>query len=503
MHYSLNNLRHSLRHFFIGKAATAITAMLLLILLARWLPKEDYAVYVSLQAILVIVNYVTSFGVSQSLLRYLPELRVANNNLPMYRMVVRSLLTRSFAIGLGFLVVWALQPWLVRWFNLGQWGGWVTVYLLVGWLRLSGQFLGRIMETLLWQKQSQYSQAVGSFIRLVAVGLAAAYATVDIPTLFVIELASEALIVMLLALGYVRQWRADPRRKEGDPGWWHTHRERSRRYALWSYLSSLASVLAGSAPYRLVAARMLLPESVALYGFTSGLMDMLNRYTPTRLMQGTLRSVLVARYTASGNHDDLIAKLGLNFRVNALMLALLAALVLCASGPALIWLTKGKYGEADVMLAALIGVLVLDVLRAQLELLAEVVERNQWALAGNIVLGMGVIAAFFMTRIWGTWGLVLGAGMGEALAMAVMFAGLKSYGAGRILEGRIIVLVLALFLAGWVGRNIPVSGVAGFFLALAATFSMSGGLLLALPPFSKNERGTMLSMVAGKRGLAG
>ena len=503
MHYSLNNLRHSLRHFFIGKAATAITAMLLLVLLARWLPKEDYAVYISLQALLVIVNYLTSFGVSQSLLRYLPELRVANNNLPMYRMVAISLLMRSLAIGLGFLVVWASLPWLGDWFNLARWLDWVSVYLVVGWLRLSGQFLGRIMETLLWQKQSQYSQAVGSFIRLVAVALAATYGTVDIPTLFVIELASEGLIVMLLALGYVRQWRTDPRRNEGDPDWWRTHRERSRRYALWSYLSSLASVLASSAPYRLIAAKMLLPESVALYGFASGLMDMLNRYTPTRLMQGTLRSILVARYTASGSGGDLIDKLSLNFRLNALLLALLAALTLCASGPALVWLTEGKYGEADVLLAALIGVLILDVLRAQYELLAEVVERNQWALAGNIILGVGVIAAFFTTPIWGTWGLILAAGMGEALALTVMAAGLKPYGAGRILEGRIVVLVLALLAAGWIGKSIDVGGAGGFFLSLVVTLSLSGALLLLLPPFSRNEWGAMFRLVAGRRGVAG
>lgn len=499
MHYSLDNLRRSLRHFFIGKAASAITALLLVVLLARWLPKEDYAVYVVLQALLVIVSYVTSFGINQSLLRYIPELRVANNNLPLYKMVVRSLCARFIAIGLGFFVIWTLLPWLGRWFNLTRWQDWVSVYLLVGWLRLFGQFLGRIMETLLWQKQSQYSQAVGSFIRLVAIVLAATYATVDIPTLFVIELASEGLIVMFLAAGYIRQWRADLNRNEGDPDWWHTHRVRSRRYAFWSYLSSLASVFSGSAPYRLVAAKMLLPESVALYGFASGLADMLNRYTPTRLMQGTIRSILVARYADAGNLDDLIVKLNLNLRVNLLMLGICAALALSTARPILDWMTNGKYSHADVLLAALIGVLMLDVLRAQFEMLAEVVERNAWSLAANMTLAFGVLLSYFITQAWGIWGLVLAVALGEAIAVLVFLFGLSAFGALHVVDRGALVLACAVPIAGFVGRWFAEMGGYGFAFAFGVTILIILALLFFLPPIHENERAALKNILKIKQ----
>jgi O-antigen/teichoic acid export membrane protein len=502
MHYGLENLRHSLRHFFIGKAATAVTAVVLLLLLARWLSKEDYAVYVSLQAVLVIISYATTFGVSQSLLRFIPELRVANNNLPLYRKVVHSLVVQSVAIAAGFFVVALALPWLEQWFNLHAWREWVYLYLVVGWLRLTGQFLGRIMETLLWQKQSQYSQATGSFLRLLAIALAAKFGVLDIPTLFVIELAAEILILILLLLGYTRKWRADPHRHEGDPDWWKTHEARSRRYAFWSYLSSIASVLAGSAPYRLVAARLLAPEGVALFGFATGMMDMLNRYTPTRLMQGTIRSILVARFSEHNDQQDLVAKLRLNFQVNALMLAVLAAFALAAAGPVLNWLTQGKYSEANVILAALIGVLVLDVLRAQYELLAEVVERNQWTVAGNMVLGLGVASALLATPYWGMPGLILGAVLGEAAALAVMIAGLRHFGAARVLEGRIVLVVPALFLAGWIGDYLAASGGIGHALALAVTLVLIAGVLLVLRPISRSQAAAMVHMVRERKGTA-
>ena len=98
MHYNLDALRRSLGHFLVGKSVSALSSLLLLVLLARWLSTEDYAVYVSLQALVVIVTYLTSLGINQSLLRYIPELRVANNNLPMYGMVSHAMVGRALTI---------------------------------------------------------------------------------------------------------------------------------------------------------------------------------------------------------------------------------------------------------------------------------------------------------------------------------------------------------------------------------------------------------------------
>jgi O-antigen/teichoic acid export membrane protein len=486
MHYSLDNLRLSLQHFFVGKAASAITGLLLMVLLARWLPKADYAVYISLQALLVIVSYVTSFGISQTLFRYMPELRTANNNLPMYRMIARAFLSRLLVIGSGLLLIWALLPLLSQAFAMTRWQDWIPLYLLVGWLRLSGEFLSRVMETLLWQKQSQYILALNSLLRLSLVLSAAVLASVNIPTLFFIELASEILTLGLLLAGYVWKWRADTRRGMGDPNWWRTNRARSRRYALWSYLSTLAALFSGSAPYRLVAAKLLAPEVVALYGFASGLMDSVNHYTPTRLMQGTIRTILVARYSESGRQDDLILRLGLNFRVNAMILVILGALTLSSSRPVLDWLTSGKYDGADLLLAALIGVLLLDVLRAQMDLLAEVTERNQWALAGNLALAAGVFVAPLLASWLGAWGLIIAAGIGEAVALVITLSGLGVYGSAMF-DARFFALLTGLSCAGWLGRLLSGPGNLEFAFSTVVTLASCGLLICLFPPFSKNE----------------
>jgi glycosyltransferase involved in cell wall biosynthesis/O-antigen/teichoic acid export membrane protein len=488
MHYNIDALRRSLRHFLVGKTASALSSVLLLILLARWLDKADYALYVSLQALLVIVTYVTSLGINQSLLRYIPELRAANNNFPMYRMVRRALFGRAAAIGMGFLVVWAILPSLGEWLNLAHWQVWIPVYLLVGWARLFNQFVSRIMESLLWQKQSQYSLAFSNVLRLALVTLLAFQGTLDIPALFLVELVSELITVALLLGAYLSMWHNDAQRHVGDPDWWYTHRQRANLYALWAYLASLAAMLATSAPYRLVAARLLAPEAVALYGFASSVADMINRYTPTRLMQGTIRTVLVARHSKSGDQADLLAKLSLNYRFNALMLSVLAAFTLAGGQPILSWLTNDKYGHAAWLLAALLGVLMLDVLRAQLELLAEVCERNQWALAGNVIMILAVVLAFVLTTHIGLQGLILANGIGEIGAVAVMMLGMGRQGAARVFEPARVLPLFVLPAIGWGMSQIPLVTSIAVPLAVAGTALASAVLLMAWPPLSTAER---------------
>ena len=64
-------------------------------------------------------------------------------------------------------VVYFAGDMLARLLNLGEWGwllGWYL--LLVGCLRVTATFTGWALESLLWQKQAQYSIAVSTLVKL-------------------------------------------------------------------------------------------------------------------------------------------------------------------------------------------------------------------------------------------------------------------------------------------------------------------------------------------------
>ena len=215
---------------------------------------------------------------------------------------------------------------------------------------------------------------------------------------------------------------------------------------------------------------------------------MISRYTPTRLMQIAIRTVLVARHSERGDRADLIAKLGLNFRLNTLMLSLAVAFTLACGQPVLDWLTGGKYGQAAWLLAALLGILMLDVLRAQLEFLAEVCERNQWILVGNLAVILALVAAYPLTLHLGHAGLALAGAIGGFCALLVILTGLRPEGAPGVIIWRRVVPILALPGLGWAVSLIPLPDSMSAWLAGALTILACLVVLLLWPPLSPAER---------------
>lgn len=435
-HYSADAVRRSVGHFAAGKAVTAVSAIVLLVLLARLLPKDDYAAYVTLQALVLIVGAVTSFGVNQSVLRYLPEMRALGHNRALYALLWRTIGTRVLVIGLGFLACAALLPWLARGFGLEARQPWVQLYFAVGLLRLVGYFISTAMETLLWPRISQYALALSAAFKLLAVAGLAWRGQVDFPALVIVEALSEALTLTLLLGGLWRAQQRDPMRAAGDPGWATTHRARMRTYGRWNYGSTVLTQLATSAPYRMMAAATLAAESTALLGLVFSIGDMLHRFLPARMGLFVLRSVLVARASTGTPTAVVLDHLNLNFRVNAALVTGFAATALAAGSGAMATLTAGRYTDTGPLLAAVGGVLMLNLWRMQFDLLTSVYERVAWSVLSNSGLIIGLPIAWWAAPGSGAWAIVAAWGIGQATAVAVYAAGLWRQGASRVADVR-------------------------------------------------------------------
>jgi O-antigen/teichoic acid export membrane protein len=485
MHHGAKQFRRGLGHFVIGKAGTAACSITLLIILARTLPKADYAIYVTLQAIVMTVGYVTSFGINQTVLRYAPELRAAGQHAALYRLVWRSLWTLGLATGAGFALLAMAQSWLTDWFDLRERQGWVILYFGAGLFRLTGYFLSRVMEALLWQKISQYSLAAAALGKLSLVLLLAGNNHLGLPALVSIELAVEAATLLALMLGLRHNIARDPLRDAGHPGWLAQHRSRMQAYGRWTYVAALFSQLGSSSPYRLLAASLLVSDSTALLGFVYSVTDMLYRFMPAILGQVVIRSVLIARLTQGEGPERLVAWLGLSLRVNATLLGLFVLGSAAVGDSAAAALTAGKYRDAGLLLAALGCVLLLDMLRLQLETLAQVTEHARWTLYGNIALATGVVAAGLAVPSLGLWALPLGAGIGQLAAIAVYQAGLARLGTARIADARIL---LFLALAGLAAAALRLLGEGQpWWLMGCAALVLSLVLLVAIRPFGFGE----------------
>ncbi|MEJ2612635.1 MAG: hypothetical protein P8179_21900, partial [Candidatus Thiodiazotropha sp.] len=152
-HYSLSSVRSSLIHFATGKAFSAISAISVLFIVSRAIPKEDYAVLAIFQAIVLFSGVISSFGVSQSIARFVPELRSLHNNATLYRLVFFGTISRVSIYSLVLFCVYLAATQFAKETSYGEAIDLLPFYLVIGLLRLVSYFIASVMESLLWQKQ--------------------------------------------------------------------------------------------------------------------------------------------------------------------------------------------------------------------------------------------------------------------------------------------------------------------------------------------------------------
>ncbi len=493
-HYNLEAVRASLIHFLSGKALTAVLSVGAMLLAARVLPIEAFAAYTVFQGLVLLIGLVSSFGVGQTMFRYVPELRAVNNNLPMYRMIFVGTGTRMFVIAATLALVWFTREWWAPSFKLDAWLPWLLLYLPVGWLRLTNMFVFRTMESLLWQKVTQYSLASGAFLRFAAVVVLIWQDALTLQTVILSEIVSESVVLLFLLRGFYFRWKADPHRSEGNAGWLADNRSRIRRYAIWGYLQAVANMFYGGAANRVAASAMLPAGMVGLFGFVDSLMDYGQRYLPTRMLNGMIQPLFFARYSSNGNFEEIGRLANMTFRASVVALGFPSVILFVGGVPLLDWLTADKYGQAAPILLGLLFVLGMESLRSQLEVMVQSIERNEVFLVSNLALSFSLPVALLLLSHVGLWGFVVGAIAGNALSIAVVLVWFHRlnlrFRFDWWMTGKAL---LILVVSGALGFEM--AAYTSVWLGCGIALLVYGGLLSVWPPIKAEERAMLLQLV--------
>ena len=485
-HYDANRVRRSLAHFLTGKAFTAVSTLLVLFLLARALPKADYAILVVFEAMVALTGMAASFGINQTLLRFVPELRAANNGLALYRLIRNALLSRAWVFGLALVGLAVAGPWLAGWLGFGKRTELLPWYLFAGWANLMWLLLAQVMESLLWQKTSQYTIAATAALRLILLGVSYVRGEADLVRVVMIEIICHSLTLGLLMLGLWRSQRRDPHRNEGSLGWFGDNSGRISRYALSGYGFALSALLYGSQPNRAISARFLPPQAMGDYGFADSLANFFRRFLPSTLLQGFIRPLYFVRYAETKQLHYLERMANLIFRVNLVLMSTAALILLFFGKVVLDALTAGKYGDTVYLVAAMLGLLVLESLRFQHILLCHTLERNGLLIYSNLILSGALLVALPLLPVIGAWGIVLANLTGNFLAIAFIRIRLASAGQAFGLDFPLILRALVCFAlaegAGFLAQEM--SGLIAGGMVAIATWLL---LVTLVRPFSREE----------------
>lgn len=501
-HYGMQAIKDNLAHFLLGKTVSAVSSLAVMLLVARILPVAEFAAYTVFQALVLLVQKFSDFGAGQTVVRYVPELRSTNNNFPMYRLIFRGTLTRLIVVptilGIGWLTFSTWAPLV----NLEQWLPWLTLYIPVGMLRLMNSFVSRAMESLLWQKFTQYSMAAGALVRLAAVIWMIDQESFTLYNVILMDLISEGLILVCLTAGFFHRWSSDPRRSEGNRSWLRDNRARLRRFGAWGYLQTTTSAFYGGSANRVAASAVLMPFEVGLFGFVDSLTQYGQRYLPTRMAHGMIQPIFFARYSQSQDFSDLARLANLMFRISLFAVGLPTVVLLAGGSQLLDWVSAGKYGQAAYLIAGMMGVLSLDSLRSQMQIMMQAVERNEIFPITNLVLSISFPLALVLVPYLGLWSFVASSGISNILALSIMTFWLRRLGLNFRFEWWLAFkAVIAILASGFIGAIVSES--AGNWLGICAAVVLYPLVTLIWPPITAAERSILKVALKNRKNRKG
>jgi hypothetical protein len=173
-----------------------------------------------------------------------------------------------------------------------------------------------------------------------------------------------------------------------------------------------------------------------------------------------------------------------------------AILLILLSGQELLtWLTAAKYGDTAYLLAALIGVLTLESLRVQQELVCITLERNALLIGSNLILSASIVLALPLFAYLGAWSIVVANLAGNLMAIGYTRRRLGGLGYRLRFDGVLVwkamrSAALALGLGQLLSLATLPAMVAGP-LALVAYFFLLG----VFSPFSQEEMRQMKGLM--------
>lgn len=347
-HYGLARARRSLLHFGAGKAASAVTSLALLILLARHVPAEQFGLYVAILATLEIFYLTTGFGLSSAAQRYVAEYRMRARGEDFLRFAAGLVAARTALAVVFSVLAWALSPLLLPMAGLGGARDFAVSVAALMALGTVARYLEEILGALLMQGTIQALTLVRNVAKLAVVLSLSSAGLLNAQTLVATEAVVLAMSAAAGSLQLMRHLRAT-RTQPGEPAY---RNERLWRVSMRFYLVQVMGLAYGPDVMKLLVTRAGGSASTAALGFAQSITDTLRNYLPAHLLASWIRPMMVSRYVSGRGIEDLALLGNLILKLNLFGLAPVVAFFSAHGNAFGSLLSAGRYPDAGALLTA-------------------------------------------------------------------------------------------------------------------------------------------------------
>jgi O-antigen/teichoic acid export membrane protein len=503
--YDVSRVKSSLLHFGIGKVASGITGLLLLLVLVRALPAADYACMVGLIAFFEISTLILNFGVMPATWRYLPETRSQGSAHNVMTVSIFSIVARSLPLLLAAGLIAAFPGPLARWLGFGIDNAElvVQIFAVVVFAESLSRHIDLVFELLLLQRLSQLMLWLRAMARVLGMLALTSGLTAMTSVLHWVVLeacvATAGLVAGLAVYGgtIVRQG------KRAESAMALPGLRRVITYAGPAYVAQVLGAFQGLDACKLVVAQFAPASVVAAFGFVASIAGTLQRYLPSYLLLGFVRPLFVHASMAHGGSATTQALASMLLKFNLLVLVPAFGCALVAGGDLVAGLSGGRVTDSGMLLALTAVVLCVQVLHMILGLLALSVEESVSGMKGTALGAIIFGAAAVVGAQIGVYWLLLSVALCEVVWCITVLRAIRRKGsdlpwqwAEYLKLGLAGVLGTgAAFLVARLLNSATEQHISWVVLACAVAFL---GAVVALRPLNEGERTVMRKLLPSR-----
>lgn len=451
-HYSIARARRSLAHFGVGKIASAAFGLGALLVAVRVMSSGHYGQFVALLATLEIFYLLTGFGLITAAQRYVADYRMRASQ-RRFRCFVYLLLGLRFLSALiGGLVALAFKDVILSLVGMRDAELSSMAFVLLMCVGSMVRFTDELLPALLLQGHAQLSLLLRNLLKG-GLFLSAAFFghSVQLQDAVWIEVAAATFAFAVVAVGFARY--LSRHHADGD--------DHFKPEGMWSvstkfYLVQIIGQVYGTNALKLLVMRTLGPEATGALGFAQSIVDMIRNYLPAHLLAGWVRPLMVSRYVASRNPQEIAEIAWMIFKLNLIGIVPLAVFFALAGDEAGTIASGGKFPTAGALFLWLSVLLVFQTAHILISLLTITIERPAANLLATLLACLGLPLAWLLAPELGVAGVILSLIVAESIWVGVVAGSLHRHTVVRRLDPTGMLSIVFVGIAVWgIGYLLP------------------------------------------------
>lgn len=392
--YSALHVRRGLRDFIHGRAMSGILSFAVAFLLVRYMSVQEYAAYITLTGVQMLLMPMTNLGLDRTIARYVPEMRLKCSKRDLFRFSWALLALRSagFLIFSGAIALFVDE--LAKFLNIEGYKEVFAVVWIYAFFFALSIHLRCTLQSLMRQRIIKHAYSLEWIPKVIMIAaLVVLYGHLTAAEALWIGALTVGMANLYMAYGLIRHYYELPDQPPQVTEGTDMSYKKMARFSIQNYLYLLVLLPATTGSSRMLGAAYLPTVQLAAYGFYQTFSSVIQRYLPLQLMMGLIEPIVMGKYAEHKDFKLLNTMISSLYKFNLFLLLPVIAWLSFAGHDLVTLITGGKYAEYYWLLVVFVISLILGSHTLVIQMIVNAVEKSALLLRSGIISS----SLFFVT----------------------------------------------------------------------------------------------------------